>query len=78
MLTIILMLIGCNPCQQLCSDMAKYAEECGIDVSSSEIDTCVEAQSDVSSEQKKSCSQARPELETEWSCEDVERYFASE
>lgn len=77
MLTIFLMILGCNPCQTLCSDMASYAEKCGVNLTSSDVDSCVEAQSEADADARKACSQARPNLEEEWSCEDVERYFAT-
>lgn len=38
---LLLALIACNnPCQQICVEMAKYADECGYTVDKAEISAC--------------------------------------
>ena len=69
---------GCqNACQEICGRMAKYAEDCGIEVSDSDIDACIDEQADAEKETLKSCRQngSSEDIRTAWSCEDVLDYF---
>lgn len=55
--------------------MADYAEECGFDVPSAELDACLDEQA--SSDLQKSCRLAGdPQtLRNEWSCDEVAIFF---
>ncbi|MBN2801312.1 MAG: hypothetical protein JXX28_19380 [Deltaproteobacteria bacterium] len=79
-LSLLALLGGChNACQDLCYDMADYAEDCGLTVTSAAFDACMEAQEgDASREDRATCRQANdPELlRSEWSCADLESYWA--
>lgn len=70
------LLSGCsNPCQQLCLEMASYAEECGLTVSSDEVKNCRE--SFTNSDQAELCQTWNdPDQVREWwTCEDLEENF---
>ena len=71
--------MGCrNSCQQLCKDMADYAQDaCGLEFSSDEVQSCIDdhKRSEVDADARQACTDAAPTLEEEWSCEDLEAYF---
>lgn len=72
----LLALSACKtPCQQLCVEMASYAEECGLTVSDDQLQTCLDEQS--ADQDQGACRRTgEPEtLRTEWSCDDVEVFF---
>lgn len=72
-------LLGClNPCQQICSDMARYAsDDCGIEVSVAEISQCEAEQGTADRETRGVCSQGNSvdDIAATWSCDDVEDFF---
>jgi hypothetical protein len=64
-----------NPCVALCDDMARYAKECGYDVSQDEIDACHQdnASSTLTDERAQECIEAGDpdQLREWWSCDDL-------
>lgn len=69
---------GCNnPCQQVCLEMASYAEECNLTVTNDAIDACREGYSDASSEELDQCRgwNEPDQIREWWSCEDVSENF---
>lgn len=66
-----------NACQDLCVEMADYAEECGISVDAEELTACQSAQAEADRAAKRQCrTQGDAEtLRTEWSCEDLASYW---
>lgn len=70
--------IGCtNPCQQVCSRMAAYADECGLSVPAAEVDSCVSLYSSPAKEDVEFCRDFG-DLDTirrQWTCEDLEDYW---
>ena len=70
-------LLGCSPCQSLCNDMAKFAEDsCGYTITSDMLSECKEQQGEKTREERQDCRQVRPVLEEEWDCEELEIYFS--
>ena len=75
---VLISLGGCaNHCQNLCENMADFAEsECNISVPSSQVDDCVTAFEDSSSDQESACeSNADIANEEGWTCEMMATYF---
>lgn len=75
-LPLLFALAGCrNACQQLCVDVAMYAEECGHTVNQDEVDTCIDSKrtSTIGQEKIQQCAATRdPEkLREWWSCDDL-------
>ena len=73
-------LAGCqNPCQDLCNDMANFARtECDIDVPDAQVDACIDAQDATDDRDAlRVCRQfdSSRDIEEEWGCEELERYF---
>lgn len=69
---VMMMASGCkNPCQSLCVEMAAYAEECGLTVSDSDVQSCVDDQKDA--DDQGSCRRVggAETLRQEWTCDDV-------
>jgi hypothetical protein len=69
---------GCqNACQEICGRMAKYAEDCGIEISDDEIDTCIDEQAEAEKETLKSCRQngSSEDIRNTWTCDDLLEYF---
>jgi hypothetical protein len=68
-----------NSCQQVCVEMAKYAEdECGLTVPDEQIDACIDAQAgDASRDNRGVCRDyGNPSsIEQEWGCEELADYF---
>lgn len=62
-----------NPCQSVCTEMARYAEECGLTVSREDVLTCKETQADVSADAADACRDYNdPDALREWwSCDDL-------
>lgn len=71
---------GCqNSCQQVCSRMAKFAEDCGHDVGGDQIQACIDGQAGTASaEDRQTCREfgSLSAIEEEWTCDDVGVYFA--
>lgn len=72
---------GCsNSCQQICVTMRKYAKDCGIDVDKSEVSECISRQAGKASKEfRDACREFGDvdSIEEEWSCVDVEEYWAT-
>ena len=77
--TIVLISLGgcANHCQNLCENMADFAQsECDIKVPSSQIDDCVAEFEDSSSNEEKACeSNSDIAIEDGWTCEMMATYF---
>lgn len=74
----LLLLGGCNnPCQQLCVEMADYADECGLTVSADDIKTCQENFKSAEQADIQHCQTWNDpdQLREWWSCQDVEDNF---
>lgn len=69
--------LGCSPCQSLCDDMAKKAEECGYEVTKEMISECREQQGERTREEKQDCRAVQPKLEEAWDCDELEIYFST-
>jgi hypothetical protein len=68
--------LACSPCKQLCSDMAKIAEdECGYTITREMFTECKNQQSDKDKDGRKECRLAAPSLEEEWDCDELSIYF---
>lgn len=79
LLILTLTLAGCqNSCQQICSRMAEFAEDCGHTVPGDQVKACIEAQAgSASADDRQTCRAfgSLSSIETEWTCEDVAVYF---
>ncbi len=79
-LLLLLMAPGCQgPCQQICGRMASYAEECGHEVSSEEIETCrASLRGEASRADRPICRDHGSDraLREAWTCDDLEIYFS--
>ena len=67
-------LVGCgNPCQDVCVEMARYADECGLTVTRDDILLCKEAEADVSDADADACKDYRDpdSLREWWTCDDL-------
>ena len=64
-----------NPCQQICYNIRDFAEDCGEPFSDQDISECIQNQGKKTREEKQSCSVAGPQLEEEWTCDNLEVYF---
>jgi hypothetical protein len=77
-LAALLGLSGCqNSCQQLCSTMKDYAEECGLTVSDDEYDTCVSGYGEATDDQLATCDAHNDadSLREWWSCDDLKDMY---
>jgi hypothetical protein len=74
-------LVGCkNACQELCVEIAAYADECDLDGwPELQVEACEEkfAKSD-DEELLQTCEDEIENLRNEWECEDLEAYFIVE
>lgn len=73
-----LVLAGCrNNCQQLCADMARFADDCGYEWTKDDIKQCREdfAGKNVGKNTRQYCGTVSDALSEEWECEDLEVYF---
>ena len=80
-LVLVLALVGgCNnACQSVCGEMAKVAEDCGINVSNADMDSCIAAERDATRDERKACAKYG-DAETiagEWDCNEIGSYFGS-
>lgn len=67
-----------NSCQQICDRMARYAEECDIEVSKEDIQACKDAQAGSnSSEDRAACREnnSGSDIRDEWECSELRAYF---
>ncbi len=68
-----------NSCQQLCRDLASYAEDaCGLTVPDGQLQTCIEehGRQALEEDEKEFCQLAsETEFEDEWSCEEAEAFL---
>jgi hypothetical protein len=73
----IALLTGCqNTCQQLCLDMADYAEsDCDQTFKDTEMDSCLEKYSEASEKELDTCATYGDKISEEWSCSDIGAYF---
>lgn len=81
LLPLFLALTACrNDCQQLCLDMADYAEECGHEFPKDQVKSCLDnnANKNLNDAAKDSCTNELPYLREEWTCDDIGLYFDSE
>jgi hypothetical protein len=73
------LLSGCaNECQQVCNEMADWAEnECDKEFSKEEINECYTnfANDEVSDAQLADCAEYKDRIDEEWTCEDISVYF---
>jgi len=73
---------GCrNNCQQLCQDMADFAEEdCGQEFSKDQVKSCMEAyhNREIDDDLDLVCEDISPSLREEWTCDDIKDYFVDE
>ena len=73
-------LLACgNPCQQLCNEMAAYAEECGLTVTDDDMKACRDSQKGpLEKEDADLCREETPESIREWwTCDDVTENFTN-
>jgi len=74
-------LSGCSShCQQLCENMAEFAEsECDIKVAGSQVDDCIAEFEEPSEAEEEACETYQDiQNEAGWTCELVEKYFTDE
>jgi hypothetical protein len=72
---------GCrNPCQQVCAEMADYAEECSLPVTDADLDACLDRHAEPAPEDGDTCREfGDPDvIRAQWSCEDLERYWGAD
>lgn len=77
-LLLVLAAAGCNnPCQRLCVRLADYAAECGLDVSSSELDACLDEQADAPGDDLRACRTGGDPITVreQWTCDDLRLFF---
>ncbi len=70
---------GCrNPCQQVCVEMRKFAEDCGYEVDKDEFKACLDGQKKPSDGDKAFCRDFGDQetIAEEWLCEDLAIYWA--
>ena len=73
--------VGChNPCQDLCKEMASFAEdECQKTLSDGEIRTCIRdhTRDQLNDGDLAVCGEFADTISQEWDCKDIEPYFES-
>ena len=75
---LLILLPACsNPCQELCSELADYAEECGISVSGDQISQCEDDHSNdlLRPGEAETCDEYFGDVRDEWTCDDISNYF---
>jgi hypothetical protein len=74
-------LAGChNPCQDLCKEMASFAEDsCQKTLSDGEVRACIRdhTHDQLNEGDIAVCSEFADTISNEWECEDLEPYFES-
>jgi hypothetical protein len=75
----IVVLAGChNACQGVCHEMAKAAKDCGIVVSDSEMQSCIDSQAKPTRPQRQACPTIDAEtIATDWDCDEIGSYFGT-
>ncbi|HCH62990.1 MAG: hypothetical protein CL927_10160 [Deltaproteobacteria bacterium] len=77
---VILSISGCrNNCQELCEEMAAFAEEeCNNTFPEQQVDQCLADydKEKIDEKQDAVCEDTLPTLREEWTCEEIEDYFA--
>ena len=79
-ITAIFLLTACkNDCQDVCMEMAAYAEECGFTVSDDEIDACLGEQKEASDASLDVCDEmgGAETIRDEWPCDEMALYWGS-
>jgi len=74
LLLAIVVLTGCgNPCQDICVEMSRYADDCGLTVDRDALLTCRDAQAEPTEDELGACQEwSDPDTIREWwSCEDL-------
>ena len=78
-LAVIMGISGCrNNCQELCQEMADFAEEeCDNAFPKDQVKDCMETyhSREIDEEQEETCADITPTLREEWTCDDVNDYF---
>lgn len=77
---VLLVLAACNnACQQICVEMANYAEsdECGLNVTDEQVAECQKAQADLPEGRNEQCMEvADPDYIREWwTCDELAENF---
>lgn len=76
---LLLVASGCrNDCQQLCQEMADFAEEdCGKEFPKEEVNACMDAyhKRELEEGDEEVCADITPTLREEWTCDDINAYF---
>lgn len=79
-LIVILSISGCrNHCQELCQEMADYAqEECNNTFPEQQVDQCLADydKEKVDEKQDETCEDILPTLREEWTCDEINDYFS--
>jgi len=79
MLATLTLLSGCaNECQQVCNEMADWADsECSKEFSKDQINECYTKYSgdQVSDAQLADCAEYKDRIDEEWTCDDIADYF---
>ncbi len=72
-----LLLTGCqNECQQICQNMADYAEsDCDKSFPEAQIDACLVKYADATEKELETCTSYGNTISEEWSCADIGEYF---
>ncbi len=71
-------LVACNPCVSVCSELADYAEEGGLTVSSDEMATCKDRAAKVAETNGETCADVDAEsLRDAWTCDDIAENFTN-
>lgn len=78
--TLLALSVGCsNHCQDLCSELADYATECGISVNNDELSDCksTHQRRDLGEGELEICEDFKdPDtIREEWTCDDLEEYW---
>lgn len=80
LLSVLLSLVACgNPCQQICTEMAAYAEECGLTVTDDDVKACFDAQKGpLEKEEAALCrEESADDIREWWTCDDVAENFTN-
>ncbi len=79
LIPVITLLTGCaNDCQDLCNNMADWAEtECGQTFSKEDVNDCLSTYSNdnVSETQLADCAEYNERIDEEWTCDELDSYF---
>lgn len=76
----IIALTACkNDCQDVCVEMAAYAQECGFTVSDEEMDACLDQQKEANDVSLDVCDEmgGAQTIRDEWPCDEMGLYWDS-